>query len=116
MDQTGTDNAPQGIERVIGSGPRLTIETVADFTQRLRQELATADTLVIEFDPEVEMDITALQVLCSASATARAEGKRFIRRGAAPLALTDLMAAAGIQCRERCPKNSEPCFFTMEGR
>lgn len=99
-------------EQVISSGPRLTIETIGAFIERLRQELNGTETLIIEFDPEVEMDITALQALCSAHTTALDQGKRFVRQGPAPNVLIDLAAAAGIQCRERCIKHNEPCFFS----
>lgn len=107
-----TRSQQQSEAQSIGSGSRLTIDTIVDFIQRLRQGLNETETLLIEFEPGVEMDITALQALCSAYTTALDQGKRFVRQGPAPNALIDLAAAAGIQCRERCIKHNEPCFFS----
>ncbi|MCJ7603209.1 MAG: STAS domain-containing protein [Desulfobulbaceae bacterium] len=83
-------------EIVISSGKRLTIETIADFTQRIRQGLSGSGSVVVAFDADVEVDITVLQVLCSACKTARAEGKTFSSRNGQPKALADLIAACGV--------------------
>ncbi len=93
---------PEKRERVISSGDKLTIETVAAFAQLIRKELSEASTVVLEFSEGVEMDITALQLLCSACKTATAEGKKFAYRGPLPELLQELAPVTG-------PKNSESC-------
>lgn len=90
----------QDTEAVIASGERLTIETTAEFVQSIRRGLAGATTVVLEFKPDVEVDITALQVFCAACKTAAAEGKKFIYRGSLPPVLLDLAAAAGAELHE----------------
>ncbi len=114
--EKSTQNTPlQSTEMVIGSGERLTIETIAEFVQLLRKGMAEATTVVIEFEPGVEMDLTALQVFCSACKTAKAEGKNFIHRGPPPQALLDLAAAAGSERHEHCTNNNTSCFRQFGG-
>lgn len=100
--------------RIVGSGEKLTIETTADFAQRIRKELTGATTVVVEFEPVVELDITALQVLCSACKTAAAEGKKFTHRGPIPQALVDLAGAVGSAHHAHCTQNNMTCFFSSE--
>lgn len=102
-------------EVVIGSGKSLTIETIGEFLTSIRQGLAEAESVVIDFDPEVEVDITSLQVFCSACRTARAQGKRWTYRGPLPQALTDLIVAAGFQRLEDCEYMNGLCFRQSGG-
>jgi anti-anti-sigma regulatory factor len=115
MEQAPLHTTHQGSEGVIRIGPRLTIETVSDCAQQLRQLLAENDTVVMEFESEIEMDITALQLICSASTTAAGEDKRLVCREPLPVCLTDLAISAGVQCRDRCGKHPQPCFLALTG-
>ncbi|MDR3629922.1 MAG: STAS domain-containing protein [Desulfocapsaceae bacterium] len=104
-----TQNSSAG-EVVIGSGKRLTIETIADFVSTVRRKLAEAETVVVEFDPDVELDITSLQAFCSACMTAAAQGKTFVYREPLPKALLDLNVAAGSVRHEQCTSKNRSCF------
>ena len=115
MEQENVNSAQEQAACVINSGERLTIETIADFIGQIRTGLLEAATVVIEFNPEVEMDITALQVFCSACSTATAEGKRCIHRGPPPRALLDLLVAAGAERHESCTNKNDFCFRQFEG-
>ena len=115
MEPSALGSAEQGTEKVVGSGKRLTIETIADFVQSIRQGLAAAETVVIEFDPDIQMDITALQVFCSACKTAKAEGKMFLHRGPLPQALLDLAITSGSVRHEFCNNNNPSCFRRLGG-
>lgn len=115
MEQTTSTSAVPDDERVISTTNRLTIETVADCGQRIRQALTEATTVVIAFEPEMEIDITALQLLCSACATAAAEGKRCLYRGRPPRALLDLLTAAGAERHQHCSKNTNTSCFRHFG-
>ena len=73
--------------------------------------------MVIEFEPGVEMDITALQVFCSACKTADGRGEtvyhianRFPRR------CIDLAVAAGSERHDHCKNNNPSCFRQFGGR
>ena len=97
----------------IGSGERLTIETITAYVQLLRTGLTEADTVILEFDPKVEMDITALQVFCSACKTAAALGKRYIHHGPTPKGLVELAAAA--ESHNSCGYHNDSCFLQLGG-
>jgi len=115
MEQENVNSAREQAECVINSGEQLTIETIADFIGQIRTGLVEAATVVIEFNPEVEMDITALQVFCSSCKTAASEGKHFIHRGPPPRALLDLLSAAGAERHESCTHKNDSCFRQFEG-
>lgn len=107
---------PHNNERVISSGDKLTIETAAAFARLIRKELSEASsTLVLEFSESVEMDITALQVLCSACKTATAEGKKIAYRGRLPELLQALTPVTGSKNSEPCSDSSISCFRQFEG-
>lgn len=103
-------------EKVIASGDVLTIETTADFARQIREGLAAADTVVVEFEETVVVDITALQLFCSACLTATAMGKHFIHRGTLPQSLLDLAAAAGSEREDNCKNNNMSCFRKFGGK
>ncbi len=115
MEHIAKNSTPQDTEKVISSGDRLTIETIAEYAQLLSQSLAEAETVVIEFKTEVELDITALQVFCSACRMATAQGKKFMHRGPTPKALIDLSATAGAERHTPCSYNNEFCFRQFGG-
>ncbi len=102
-------------ERVISSGDRLTIETIADFVQQIRSGLGEAATVIVEFRENVEMDITALQVFCSACQTAAAAGKKFVYRGPLPQTLVHLAAVAGSERHDYCKIDNPSCFRKFGG-
>ncbi len=116
MDQVQNAlNGDRHDERVINSGDRLTIETIADFVQQIRSGLAEAATVVVEFRDNVEMDITALQVFCSACQTASAAGKKFLYRGPLPQTLLHLAAVAGSERHDHCKIDNPSCFRKFGG-
>lgn len=102
-------------ELTINVGSRLTIETIADFAQHIRTGLNRADVVLVAFEPDVEIDVTALQVFCAACKTAAAEGKRFACIGGLPRALRDLIAITGSERHEHCSVNNSACFRRPEG-
>jgi len=102
-------------EIVIPSGAKLTIETSSEFLTLLREALAQANTVVVEFDPQVQVDVTALQLLCSACKSAAAVGKTFVRRGGQPETLSQLVAAAGGGCHGACKHNNSMCCSWFGG-
>lgn len=101
--------------RVIPSGDRLTVETIADFAENIRRGLAEANTVIIEFAEDVDLDITALQVFCSACQTAAAAGKQFLYRGPLPDTLLHLAATAGSERHDYCKTNNPSCFRLFGG-
>lgn len=102
-------------ERILDSGDCLTIETINDFVQQLRSALAEADTVTIDFRDDVELDITALQVFCSACQTAAIAGKKIVRSGHLPETLQQLAIAAGSERRDFCKIDNPLCFRKLGG-
>ena len=100
---------------VLDSGPRLTIETVGEFAVKLRAALAEADSVAVTFPAEAELDITALQLFCSACKTAGGAGKSFIYQGPLPEALHRLAAESGAERHDQCPIDSSVCFRKIGG-
>jgi ABC-type transporter Mla MlaB component len=97
---------------VINSGELLTIETAADFARRIGAALAVSQQVTVNFAAKVEMDVTALQTLCSACKTAAAEGKILTQQGVGTDSLRQLIAAAGAQLHGPCKhNNSNPCIW-----
>lgn len=92
---------------VITSGDRLTIESAADFMRLLRQGLETAPQVVLELEADVAIDLTGLQLICSACKTAASAGKSFSYSGPRPHALQDIIDACGAQRHTACKQNMD---------
>ena len=96
----------------IESGGRLTIENAIDFAACLREALDVSQQVTIAFEANVEVDITALQVLCSACKTAAAKGKILTQQGAGAESLRQLIISAGAERLGACTHNkSNPCTW-----
>lgn len=97
---------------IITSGDRLTIENASDFVRLSREALETSNNVVIEFEPEVEIDITGLQIIYAACKSAAASGKTFSYHGTQPQGLTDIIAAVGTERLTACKHNNgSPCIW-----
>lgn len=117
-DQSAGEHSSEQVteqEIVIATGDRLTIETTGEFAEKIRTALNGAARVVIDFDPNLTLDITALQLFCSACAQATAEGKAIIHRGASPAALLELAEAAGTERHMRCRNANRTCFRQFGG-
>lgn len=96
---------------LITSGDSLTIENAAEFRRLLREGLEGleglegAQTVAVELAEGVRMDLTALQLLCSACKSAAAGGKSFVRQGPRPPALDELIEACGAGRHAACTQN-----------
>ena len=93
-------------ETIITSGGRLTIENAADFSRLIREALDASHLVAIEFDPEVEIDITGVQILCSACKSAANSGKVFSYHGPQPQALTEIIITSGSERNAVCKHNN----------
>lgn len=94
-------------EIIITSGDRLTIENAADFSRIVREALEASDNVLIEFEPEVAIDITGVQVLCSACKSAALSGKVLAYHGPQPAGLTEIITASGAERHGVCKHNND---------
>lgn len=92
---------------VITSGDRLTIENAGVFTQLVREALEASQNVTLEFEADVEMDITGVQVLCSACKSAAAAGTSFSYRGPLPQGMADIIIASGAERHALCKHNND---------
>jgi anti-anti-sigma regulatory factor len=93
-------------ETIVTSGERLTIENAADFLRIVKDALEASPTVSIEFEPDVEIDITGVQILCSACKSAAGSGKKFTYRGPQPQAMADIIVSSGAERHTVCKHNN----------
>jgi anti-anti-sigma regulatory factor len=102
-------------EIIITSGDRLTIETAADFARLAREAMEASNDVAIEFEPAVEIDITGIQILCSACKSAAQRGKTFSYSGPQPQALADIITSSGAERSEICKHNNDSTCIWFGG-
>ncbi len=102
-------------EITVTSGDRLTIETAADFSRVVRESLDASHVVAIEFEPAVEIDITGLQVLCSACRSAAQTGKIFTYHGPFPQALANIITSSGAERSTICKHNNNSTCIWFGG-
>jgi anti-anti-sigma regulatory factor len=100
---------------IITSGNRLTIENAADFSRIVREALEASSSVSIEFEPTVEIDITGVQILCSACKCAANSGKIFSYQGLQPQALTAIIISCGAERRAVCKYNNDSTCIWFGG-
>ena len=99
----------------ITSGKSLTIENAAEFSRILREALEAAKLVAIEFEPDVAIDITGVQVLCSACKSAAQGGKKITYRGPQPQAMTDIIFNSGAGRHAVCKHNNNSTCIWFGG-
>lgn len=92
---SSNSSALESGEIIITSGDRLSVENAAVFLQHVREALQVSKNVTVEFEPEVEIDITGVQVICAACRSAAANGKTFSYKGPPPRGLSEIIAACG---------------------
>lgn len=102
-------------ETVITSGDRLTIENAADFSRIIREALAVSHLVAIQFEPSVEIDITAVQILCAACKSASDNGRIFTYQGSRPQALADIITRCGAERCAVCKQNNDSTCIWFGG-
>jgi len=102
-------------EIIITSGDRLTIENAADFSRIIREAFEASRTVSLEFEPSVEIDITGVQILCSACKSAAQSGATFMFHGASPQGLADITASSGAERRTVCKHNNNSTCIWFGG-
>lgn len=93
-------------EIIVTSGGRLTIENAAEFSRILREALEASKKVAIEFEPDVEIDITGIQILCSACKSAAQADSILSYHGPQPQALADVIASSGAERNAICKFNN----------
>lgn len=110
-----TSSVRENGDIIISSGDRLTIENAAEFTRIAREALESANTVAIEFEEGAAIDITGVQVLCSACKSAAQYGKIFTFHGAQPAALLEVIDACGATRHAVCKHNNDATCIWFGG-
>ena len=102
-------------EIIVTSGSRLTIENAAEFSRILCEALDASKNVTVEFEPDVEIDITGVQVICSACKKAAQDGSMFLYNGTQPQALVDIIASSGAERNTICKYNNNSNCLWFRG-
>lgn len=102
-------------EVVITSGDRLTIENAAGFSRLVAEALEAAHVVMIEFEADLDIDITGIQILCSACKSAANSGKVFSYHGPQPKSLTDIISSSGAERHAACKHNNDSTCIWFGG-
>lgn len=102
-------------EIIITSGTRLTIENAAEFSRITREALEASRNVSIEFEPDVDIDITGVQILCSACKSAAESNAAFSYHGLQPQALADIIAMSGAERHAVCKHNNDSTCIWFGG-
>lgn len=102
-------------EIIVTSGNRLTIETAADFSRIVREALEASEKVAIEFESAVEIDITGVQILCSACKSAAQKSKTFSFQAPHPQSLTDIISSSGAERHAVCKHNNDSTCIWFGG-
>jgi anti-anti-sigma regulatory factor len=102
-------------EIIITSGDRLTIENAGEFCRIVREALEASKNVAIEFESTVDIDITGLQILCSACKSAAVSGKTFSYQGPQPQALADIIMSSGAERHAVCKHNCDSTCIWFGG-
>jgi anti-anti-sigma regulatory factor len=91
-------------------GETLTIETCAEFKQALSNALDTARQVVLDAHQLQQVDITSLQLICSACRVASSKGKSIAFENDIPSCIETLRTSIGAN--RSCPCNhTESCIW-----
>ena len=102
-------------EIIVTSGGCLTIENAAEFSRIVREALESSKNVAIEFEPEVDIDITGVQILCSACKSAAQSGKVISYHGPRPQALADIITSSGAERHAVCKHNNDSTCIWFGG-
>ena len=100
---------------MITSGDRLTIENAADFARLVRESLESSKSVAVEFEPDVEIDITGMQIICSACKSAAVNGHSFTFYGLKPPKMADLIVVSGAERNAACKHNNDATCIWFGG-
>lgn len=102
-------------EIIITSGDRLTIENAADFSRIVAEAFESSKSVSIKFEPAMEIDITGVQIICSACKSAAQSGASFSFEGPEPQALVDIIVSSGAGRHAVCKHNNDSTCIWFGG-
>jgi anti-anti-sigma regulatory factor len=113
---TFTKNESQNTGLLIADG-ELTVQRATDFKDMLTKAIGEVDRLEINFDTVTEVDLTCLQILCSAHKTCLKANKALSITGRQSEALKEAIKYAGYERHKGCKVAGEKnqCLWVPGG-
>lgn len=106
---------PGGTEGELIMDGALTIENAAEIRNVVRDALAGADSLVLTIGENADVDITFLQILCSAHRTAVKGGRQLFLKAAHENGLSRMLSEAGFTGSNCDGDRQESCLWARRG-
>jgi|Deesub1362A_J573_1020465.scaffolds.fasta_scaffold00073_21 anti-anti-sigma factor len=101
-----------GNARVLKATGDLTIERAAELKEVLLRLLGEADNVIFDLKGVNALDLTCLQLMCSAHRTAVMSNKRFTLAETYPEAFKNAVKEAGYYRHAGCVRGGEGCLWT----
>lgn len=99
--------AEDGKSVVLKAAGRLNIEVAAEIHRMALVALCEAEKVQLDLRQVEEMDITALQIICSACKTAAVQKRSFTSHGDLPECLGSLVKESGVIRNGICKHNAD---------
>ena len=99
------DPGAPGRQRLLVAGS-VTIDQAAGFKEALLGALEAGDELEVNLDGITELDLTGLQLLCSAHQSATVQGKRFFTQACGSEIYRKVAADAGFYRHVGCSRDT----------
>lgn len=94
-------------EQVISIGGRLAIDTAAELKETLHRQLVETPGILIDTEDLGEIDLTGMQLICSACWSANSSGKTFRFKNLHPECITKAIQTLGLQTHKACTHNPD---------
>ena len=104
----------KGGELLVGGS--LTIENASEMRSRLIRTLIREDEVVVAIDPDASVDVSFLQLLCSAHVTASKLGKSFSLRPSVGSKFLIAVENAGYIRKKGCARDTNETCLWMRGK
>jgi ABC-type transporter Mla MlaB component len=112
MDELTVTAQEPGAVALSGS---LTVGNAAEILKIIRGAIAQADSLVVTVGEDAEVDVSFLQILCSAHRTAAAQGKCFRLNTERTRVFEDASRAAGYIRMKGCSRDRDGSCLWAKG-
>jgi len=109
--------APDGSSITIKACGNMGIEAAAELHAALMESVSSVKTVKLDLQQVDRVDITTLQIICSACKTAAANGCKLFSDYMLPECLKKENALTGAHIATRCKQNNdEPCQWFVGGK
>ncbi len=106
MDEANLNGSSKGKRGVLTLEGNVTIHEAVELKASLLKYLEEFDNVVLDLDKVTSLDITCIQLICSAHQTSLRCNKLFTLKDKRPEEFTAVVKDAGLLCHRGCFKDS----------